>query len=80
MPDVDSTKYNYVLLNNSYPIKTLRCIEQEWDCKKLAAAKTAESIAYTRLVDLYNDTDDDDESLDSLDAMYDDTKDRRRRN
>ena len=55
MPDVDSTKYNYVLLDNSYPIKTLRCIEQEWDCKKLAAAKTAELIADARLEDFYND-------------------------
>ena len=79
MPDVDS-KYNYVLLDNSYPIKTLRRVEPEWDRKKLAAAKTAVSIVDERLEDFYVDTDDDDESLDSLDAMYDDTKDWRRRN
>ena len=40
----------------------------------MAAAKTAESIVDARLENFYNDTDDDDESLDMLDAMYDDTK------
>ena len=80
MPDVDSRKYNYVFLNDCYPIKVLRTREREWNQKKLAAAKKAGMIVRKHVVLSDDDTDDDDDSLDSFDAMFDDTKDWRRRN
>ena len=80
MPDVDSCKYNYFFLNDCYPTKVLPTRERGWNQKKLAAAKKAGMIVRKHVVLLDYDTDNDDDSLESFDAMYDDTKDWRRRN
>ena len=74
MPDVDSSKYSYVLLNDCFLIKALCRIEKEWDRKKLAAAKKASLIALTHVVLSDDDTDNDNDLLDSCDAMYNNTK------
>ena len=45
------------------------------ESEEIGSRKNACSIALTHVVLSDDDTDDDDDSLDSLDAMYDDTKD-----